>query len=248
MKKPRVVDGQWEMFHFTRPNGKVTVVSFDLEVAQGSRPEGFDTCFRVVLHLLPENVQPGGLPVEGMTVQLEEIERDLVKSLETATVKARMVGRLTHDGKREMVFQVGDPAHFESILSIWLDDFTDFQATFTAESGWEFFENEIMPTAVDWQQVIDRKIIDKLLKAGTNPTKVHVLEHTLTGDEQNLQVMAEELAGGGFQVIHFGGGELVVQRASYLDIDTVSAISGALFRFANDLEVKYEGWGARIVQ
>ena len=129
----------------------------------------------------------------------------------------------------------------------WMLDFADFQPEFQWEEGWQHFEENLVPTAVEWQQVVDRQMIEKVMNAGSHPQKVHVLEHTLTGPMEALQIMAEELAGGGFQVTLFENDHLVVQRSSYLDLEQVSAITGALFRFAYDVGVKYEGWGARVV-
>jgi len=247
MSKKQVVSGRWEVFQYRNQQGNMRVISFDFDLAQGDRPENLDTCYRVTLHLMVENLQPGGLPVEGMVVQLEEIERDLITSLETAEVNARMVGRMTFEGKREMVFQVEDETHFEKILSIWLIDFPDFRPAFQKEAGWTYYEENLIPTATEWQQVADRQMIEKLLNAGSHPQKAHLLEHALTGPDDALNIMAEELEGGGFQVLHKQNGQLVVQRPSYLNLEEVSAISGALFRFATDVGVQYEGWGARVV-
>lgn len=248
MKKAKIITGQWEVYHYRRPNGKVAVISFSLDLAKAAPPEGLDHCFRIGLHLLPENLQPGGLPTEGMIVQLEDIERDLVKSLETAGVTCRMVGRLTFEGNRIMAFQAADESHFAQVAGIWISDFNDFQADLSHEHGWSFFEETIKPSAVEWQSVVDRKMIEKLLKAGSHPGKMHQLEHSLSGDPASLEVMAEELGHGGFKVLHFEADQLVVQRPSTLDVDEVSAVSSALFRFAKDIGVNYEGWGARVVQ
>ena len=248
MKKIKIVVGPWEMYHYRRENGMLCVVSFDLGLAQSEPIAELNQSYRIVLHLLPENTQAGGLPVEGMVVQLEDIERDLVKSLETAKVNCRMVGRQTYEGKREMVFQVENGEHFEQIYGIWAADFTDFKVEQVQSEGWDFFEQHLKPTMMDWQQVVDRRMIEKLLKAGSNPSKVHELEHTITGEMESLQIMAEELAHGGFTVAELGGGELVVKRASYLNVEEISMVTSALFRFAHDLGLVYEGWGARVVE
>lgn len=101
------------------------------------------------------------------------------------------------------------------------------------------------------------KVIQTLIKAGSNPIKPHPLEHHFycyaPGCLQALMSKGESL---GYRAAHMGDtihegnhywyGDLI--RETPLDLDTINEQNSLMLKLADEFDADYDGWGTPVVE
>ncbi len=248
-KKQQVVIGdRWEMYTYTYGEGMRAVISFDVEAAREEEHRGYGHTMRVILYIPMPQVHGNGLPVGEVLPRLAEVEETLLKRLSKRGVVCRFVGRMTYGGMRELVFQVEDEAPFRASVEQLAQQVDDFKVELREGEGWRFFDEKVSPAPVYWQQISDRRVIDELLKAGTDPEALHVLDHTLVGEPETLEKIRRQLEGDGFEKTGGEGEVLVMSRESPLDLDAIFGLTSRLYGYCEQMGVEYDGWGAAVIK
>ena len=88
----------------------------------------------------------------------------------------------------------------------------------------------------------------KLIKAGSNPKSLHLIEHTIVGEDEKLLRIRDELQASGFTEVWLGDGRLVMGKESRLTLEEIFGVTGNLFSYCKAVGVKYDGWGAAVVK
>src|SRR5262249_26123526 len=104
-KATRVVFDDWDTY-VSESDGKALFISFDVEAAREDLTATLTNCARVIIPVARPNANGGPVPPE--SERLYAMEDDLCAALAQNRVKCRLVGRLTCDGIRELVFQLDD--------------------------------------------------------------------------------------------------------------------------------------------
>jgi len=249
-KKPsNIVGNSWAVYSYNYGEGQRAIISFDVERAQEGNHKGYNHSIRVIIRIpLIGRVLENGLPVREELPKLHQLEDDLLQKLEKQGVNCRFVGRMSYGGMREFVFQVEDIETFRAGVSKLEGRAGDYEIELREAEGWQFFDEKVKPKPVFWQQISDHKVIEELVKAGMNPNSLHLVEHTIVGEDEKLLRIRDELKAGGFTEVWIGDGRLVMGKESRLELEEIFGVTGKLFSYCEAVGVKYDGWGAAVVK
>jgi regulator of RNase E activity RraB len=243
-----IPDG-WEVYSYTYGDDQVAVISFDVESAEAEGHPDHPHGRRVIAFVPEPEVSDNGLPSQNALQRLDALEDGLLQALQAAKVEGRFVGRMTYGGMREFVFQVTDGPGFARALSAWRDRQKGWRIETRERDGWGFFDEKVRPSADGWRQIGDRRVIDGLLEAGTDPNREHVLEHFFDGPVEALRQIAAALAEDGFEgELDEEAGRLMMKRAEPLDLLTINRLTTALAHYSEGLGANYDGWGTPVLR
>lgn len=246
--RTQVVFDNWDSY-VSQSDDKPLFISFDVEAAEKDLTATLGQCARVILPIKRPNQNGGPVPPE--SEHLYAMEDELCAKLVQHRAACRLVGRLTCDGIRELVFQLDDWETFRPPVGLWMMDHEDYDIDVSEHEGWSFFDDCIRPTPEVWLYLADRRVVEQLLKAGSDPAKMHALEFVFKGAESGLRQAAQALKARGYVPMaqsDFTSGEIVMVKKMLLDEDAVAAESGDNLALANEHGLTYGGWGAEVVR
>jgi regulator of RNase E activity RraB len=246
-EQSQVVYDQWDTY-VARADDKPLFISFDVEAARADLSGTMTHCARVIIPIKRPN-QNGG-PVSPESERLYELEDSLCGLLADEGVNCRLVGRLTCDGVRELVFQLDDWDQFRPPVGAWMGENEDYEINVSEHEGWDFFNDCIRPTPETWMWLADQSVVQNLIRAGSDPAKEHALEFVFNGEEPGLRAAAEALRERGYAALEpldYASGRLVMVLKMPLDADAIFAESRAHAELAAEHEIVYDGWGAAVV-
>ncbi|MBN8420508.1 MAG: DUF695 domain-containing protein [Verrucomicrobia bacterium] len=234
----------WESYSYSTDNGPV-VVGFHTgsnKVEQSQYP----LCARVLITIKAPNHNGG--PSGDETQVLWDMEDRLVERLNAGNVSCQLLGRLTHSGTRELVFQVADYTPFRPPVGLWMREHEDYETDVSEHDGWGFFFESVWPSETSWVLIFDRRVVDHLVEAGSDPSKPHSLEFVFRGEPSGLQQMQVALTAKGYSLLELSGEEnrLVMARSMSLDVGEIFRESLSHRRECQRLNIEYDGWGASV--
>ena len=241
-----VIHEAWEMYVTATEEGTPCFVSFDVDAAT----EDLSTTLRHSARVTVALKEPTD---EGLATQAEHERQmklldSLVAALTKAKVKCRLVGRLTHSGTRELVFQTDDKAKFVETLKAWAQPLEGEEVNLEEDEGWEYFDDVVKPGPDEWEWIADRTAVNELLEAGSDARKPHVLQYRFSGEQPALEKVRDALMQKGYEVLAGPeDGALVMGVKSKLDLDSINELSLQSRDLAEASEVTYEGWAAEAV-
>lgn len=242
---PVVFDDNWDVYSFQTDTGPVFVSFY--AGAQDLPRERLGLCARVILPIRAPN--PNGGPTGEEGEKLWDYEDRLTEALTEDRVPCVLVGRLTHDSQRELVFQLADWESFRPTVGAWMEATGDDEIDVSEHDGWDFFDECVWPSATDWLLIQDRRVVDALTEAGSNPALEHSLDYVFRGPATSLLQMREALSARGY-VLHPDENEdpeqLVMVIRMPLDLDRIFDESLANAELCESLDVEFDGWGAAV--
>jgi regulator of RNase E activity RraB len=244
----QVVHDHWDQF-LTYASGKVLFISFDVDATKEELSHQFPCCARIIVPIKAPNHNGG--PTGAESERLYAMEDQLCEVLGNANVICRLVGRITHDGTREIVFQAANWDSFRPPVGWWMQQHGDYQIDVSEHDGWEFFNEIIRPGPADWMWMRDRDVVNGLLKAGSNPDKIHDLDFTFAGDADGLKRAAAQLAKRGYTAggnIDFASGSFTAVKRMPLELETIHEETVANLELAETYGIEFDGWGAMVVK
>jgi regulator of RNase E activity RraB len=244
----QIVHDRWDQY-LTFASDKPLFVSFDVDATEQDLSFQFPYCARVIVPVKQPN--PNGGPTNPESERLYGMEDQLCEVLGQANVVCRLVGRLTHGGKREIVFQLANFDSFRPPVGWWMQQNRDYQIDVSEHDGWEFFNETIRPTAADWLWMRDRDVVNHLLKAGSNPDKPHDIDFTFCGPADGLKRAAVQLAKRGYTAggkIDFASGSFTAVKRLPLDLEAIHEETLANHELAGTFGITFDGWGAMVVE
>jgi regulator of RNase E activity RraB len=248
-KRSRVVYDEWETYHSQSESGPPLFVSFDVQAAREDLTRTLRHCARVIVPI--RNPNKNGGPVQPESDRLYAMEDELCAALADDGVRCRLVGRLTCDGVREIVFQLDDWHDFRAVVGRWMRDNDGYRTEVSEHDGWKFFNDVIRPNDETWLYISDRGVVRQLVEAGSNPEKIHAIDYVFHGQVPELKRMLNALEERGYTApngIDEEAEELVAVKKMMLDVDDIFAESLANQQLAEEHEAAYDGWGAMVVK
>lgn len=236
----------WESYLYRTDRGPV--ISTFHTVADKIERDRYPHCARIILPI--KNPNENGGPLKDEAEVLWAIEDKLEVILNDHKADCVMVGRLTHSGIRELVFQVGDWQRFRPFVGLWLKELEGYEETDISEhEGWDFFFESVWPSPEAWQWITDERVVRSSIDSGSDPEKPHVLEYCFRGPEQALKALAEVLLSRGYQMMELSALEerLLMSKSLPLDMQLIGPESVFLMNEAERLGADYDGWGTLCV-
>jgi hypothetical protein len=97
--------------------------------------------------------------------------------------------------------------------------------------------------------ISDRRVVDSLLRSGSDPKKPHSLEFVFQGSADSLEQMQVTLSGRGYTLIRLKPAEeLIMAKSMTLDLGPIYEESMFLEAECKKLGIKYDGWGCLVVK
>ncbi|CAN5682287.1 hypothetical protein BH09VER1_BH09VER1_03130 [soil metagenome] len=235
----------WESYSYQTDNGPV-VVSFHTDSDKIDRGQ-FPLCARVQISIKAPNHNGG--PHQSEAETLWAMEDRLVEALDARQVSCHMLGRLTYNGMRELVFQVADYEPFRPPVGRWMQEHSTCETDVSEHDGWDFFFESVWPSEISWQIIMDRRVVDNLVCSGSDPAKPHSLEFVFRGAAAALEELQRSLASRGYTLIENSPEEsrLVMALSMPLQPSAISNESISHHTECAKLGLEYDGWGAMTV-
>ncbi len=237
----------WESFNYQTDRGLVfSTFHTDADKIERDR---YPHCARVILPI--KNPNENGGPHREEAEVLWALEDKLEEILNEHDADCLMVGRLTHSGMRELVFQVGDWKRFRPVVGLWLRELDGYEETDISEhEGWDFFFESVWPSPDCWQWITDQRVVRASINSGSDPEKPHVLEYCFRGPEHSLRALADILSSRGYHLMELSAGEerLMMSKTVPLDMRLIGPESVFLMKEAERLGADYDGWGTFCVK
>ncbi len=243
---PIVIQENWETYSYTGEDHPVFVTFY--AGAGEIRREDYPFCARVIFPIKQPNRNGG--PIEAEAELLWRLEDSLTEALAQHGAKCLQLARMTHDGKRELVFQVADWDQFRPPVGRWLRQIPDYDIDVSEHDGWGFFEDCIWPRDEDWRMIYNRRVVDNLLDAGSNPENEHSLEFVFRGEPSRLQKLRDELRQRGYEEIESTTplDPLVMAKKLVLDLERICQEDSKNEELSVEFGVELDGWGAAVVK
>ena len=223
-------------------------VLFDVDAAQHDRSSGLPYCARVIIPIKSPNAHGG--PEGEERERLDAMEDELCEALTRHGIACRMVGRLTFQGVREIVFQLHDYESFRPPVGQWMLAQNDYEIEVSEHEGWDFFRDCIAPTREGWQWIADRQVIERLIESGANPDKPHQIEFFFNGVAPGLRQVVDALREQGYESREEEpiAADADVCLTKYLPLDHAVIFEHTLhhLELADSYGVEYTGWGAGV--
>jgi hypothetical protein len=236
----------WDSYSYSTDSGPV-VVGFHTESKKIDQSK-YPFCARVLITIKAPNHNGG--PSRDEAQVLWDMEDRLVESLDAADVPCLLLGRLTHSGTRELVFQVADYTPFRPIVGLWMREHDGYETDVSEHDGWNFFFESVWPNENSWELIFDRRVVDNLVKSGSDPAKPHSLEFVFRGGQIGLQQMQASLAARGYSLLQLSAEEsrLIMARSMPLDVGEIFRESLSHRKDCKRFSIEYDGWGALVVK
>ncbi len=234
----------WESYSYSTDDGPV-IVGFHTgsnKVEQSQYP----FCARVLITIKEPNHYGG--PTGDEAQVLWDMEDRLVELLNAENVPCLLLGRLTHSGTRELVFQVADYKPFRPPVGLWIGEHEDYETDVSEHDGWDFFFESVWPSENSWMLISDRRVVDNLVEAGSDRAKPHSLEFVFRGNPDGLKQMQAVLTSKDYSLLDLSTAEsrLVMARSMPLDVGAIFRESLSHREECQRLNIEYEGWGASV--
>jgi len=236
----------WESYNFRAESGPA-FVSFFAE-AKDIPQADFPHCARVLIRI--KNPGPSGGPTKEEAEILWAMEDAIVADLEKNSVKCVLLARITYNGRRELVFQLHDWETFRPPFGDWMKAHSGYETDISEHEGWTFFSESIWPSREDWQCIFDRRVVDNLKKAGSNPAREHTLEFVFRGEIEPLNEIMRALLMRSYWVVKLSPEEqmLIIAKNLPLDLSLITRESLSHLKEADRLKIEYDGWGCLVVK
>tara|TARA_R110002049_G_scaffold198844_1_gene368890 strand:- start:125 stop:859 length:735 start_codon:yes stop_codon:yes gene_type:complete len=238
-------DHNWDTYSYNTDDGPV-IVGFHTQSNRIDQSQ-YPFCARVIIPIKSPN--QNGFPEQDEAQVLWNMEDQLVEDLDVEAVPCLLLGRLTHGGVRELVFQVGDYEPFRPPVGRWMAEHDAYETDVSEHDGWDFFFESVWPSETSWLMIMDRRVVENLREAGSDPLKPHSLEFVFRGDESKLRLMESALMDRGYTLIAMSAneGRLIMARSLPLDLGMIFEESVSHHDHCRDLGIEYDGWGAAVV-
>ncbi|MEM1221677.1 MAG: DUF695 domain-containing protein [Verrucomicrobiota bacterium] len=244
----KIVYDDWDVYFTDRHNVPMTI-SFDDGIARGDRPLELNLCARIIIHI-KETKEGSSIPVQPESDLLYRMEDEITEQLQSSKVKCRLVGRMTYDGLREIVFQVGEIESFRPIVGRWIQGHKEYEIGVSEHDGWGFFDDFIQPNEADRRNMAEQRTIDNLIENGSDPDLPHSLEYCFRGKRNVLESIVDTLIHKGYRLLeeqNLDEGRVVLSKSMTLDKRSISAESESNEALAHQLGGELDGWGALVV-
>jgi regulator of RNase E activity RraB len=246
-KKVSVQNDDWKFWDFYDEEEFYGLNFLDATYMKEKNQKGFKKEYYLKI-LIPENkLAHGKFPTSETNDELQKIEDKLIEVLENDRVYCKQVHRCIYFGAKRLLFEVADISEFDKILNVWKTQLFPFELEVIEDEPWVMY-NEMQPDGYAWQQMGNREVCEQLVSHGSNPEKIHVIEHAIFGNKANLSKLEHDLIKEGGKTLTFENDMLEIAFESPLDLDRINGMTYFLLDKATEFDCKHDGWCAAIVK
>lgn len=163
----------WD-FYFLRLDDKLASIFVDMGRKAHAPVPGFSLL--CTLHLTMQNPQADGLSSQDEYETLSHIEDTLEKHIGN---KAVYVGRITTDGRRDLVFYTKDFNSFSKAVNAAMKAFATYayEVNRRHDKKWSIYKDFLYPSRNNRQGMMNRRVLESLETHGDDLTIPRKLDH-----------------------------------------------------------------------
>lgn len=240
----------WDVYRCTVDDAP-TSIYVDLGIAEKAPQTKRPHLLRVSFSLLSPNVE--GLSDSGEAETLFEIEDSLFGAI-SRRLRARYVGRITTQGRREQFYYGASAADFDEAVQQVQSQFAKYSFTATDQSDpdWGVYFELLYPSDLDLQTIHTRRQIDSLTRQGEDLVEPRDIDHWLSfPSETARERFLEQVANQGFVWREYAEADpaaeypcgLVLVRRDRIDLISLDGLVTDLFLRAQNCGGVYTSWG-----
>jgi hypothetical protein len=187
-------------------------------------------------------------------------ETDVLYAVEDAlfdsvakSLRARYVGRVTTQGRRDHFYYGHSAEGFSAATSEAMRGFSNyrFKCTNEQDSAWSVYSEVLFPGDIELQSIYNRRIVDRLMEGGDDLTEPRDVDHWMYfPSEENRDQFLLQVAGNGFRSectlgeapndeLRYG---VHLTRKDRVDLETIDGLVIDLFLRTRNCGGSYDGW------
>lgn len=234
----------WETYMYSTEEGNVFVRFYDRAIELDK--EKYSMTARVIITM--KDLLPSGGPTDEHAEELWNLEDTLIDTLKQHDSHCVFVACLTHGESREIIFQVGDVETFRPPVGAWIGSNESFEIDVSEHDGWDFFDSCIWPSPLSWQMIYNRKVIDQLVAASSDVSKIHTLDYVFSGSSENIEKLIPLLKERGYENerLDQDTGNLLIDKKMVVDLFEINNETYEVYQICEELDVVCDGWGAGV--
>jgi hypothetical protein len=242
-------NSDWD-FYFSSRNNKPVSIALDLGY-QKIAPLKYLPNF-VWVSIKMNKPLKDGLCSEDESKLLWQIEDSLFRVFKWH-IKTGLVGRLTTDGARDIYYYMGDIYNYDKFIKEVFSKYPNYQFDFGTkpDSGWDFYSKFLYPKPLQYQGIINRRMVDDLDNQGDNLSQPREVFHWIYFKTQNdREIFLSKIKNNGFTVIDKDIDNkyetfpyrLHIKRMDKVDWESVDDYVSYLWQLAKECNGNYDSW------
>jgi regulator of RNase E activity RraB len=148
-----------------------------------------------------------------------------------------------------MVFAVADEEKSIKTFHNFTGEVKDYEINLEQNSAYKTFQNEMRPTDIEMEGVLNQQVIRQLQSAGCNLQAVHEIEFIFLGTNENLEQVKSDLLQKDYGLLDDSEEGILIMTK---DLELTGQLNEITYEFKNILSnkynVEYDGWRTAIVE
>ncbi|MBR6756658.1 MAG: DUF695 domain-containing protein [Peptococcaceae bacterium] len=191
----------------------------------------------------------------------QESERDTLFGIEDriedvfkAEAHAKHIATITSGGSRMLYFYAEDDTYLAGLVGKIASEYSNYQFNYLLEKDapWNFYFNVVYPSAVEFQIMKNRKVVQNMARAGADLSEQYEVNHWFFFDNGASRGQAKvRLMALGYEILEdnfynenvpgtpFG---LHILGTHDLQIETLTELTYDFFDLAEEYQGIYDGW------
>ena len=215
--------------------------------------------WRLMVQLKMRDPSPNGLSNADERRTLDRIDDGLGKSV-PAVCNALFVGRMIQSGHWKFTYYAPSAAQFEGTVDHTMREFPDYTYSCAADRDpqWTHYFRALLPTGREAQQVLNRRVLENLQRAGDDLTAPREVSHFIyfqTPFERDR--FLESIRTEGFDPVESETTDdnvrerrycVVLRREDFVDFPSIQKTVLYLFDRASGFDGEYDGWETQVIK
>ena len=174
------------------------------------------------------------------------------------TLEDIFAGTVKSQGRLELHVFTKNPEKSEELCKEALKKFPDYQwnCSITEDVKWDIYFNFLYPDIYSYKAMMNRSVIENLMKQGDNLEKEREIDHWLYFySEESLNLAAKKLEELGYKILSGKKMEdetdtyqINISRMDNVVFNHINEVVWELVEIAESLNGYYDGWGCTVVK
>ena len=212
---------------------------------------------RISIFIKMNNPTENGLSSNEEYPILCDIEDEVINRLET--LEDIFAGTVKSQGRLELYVFTKDPEKSEEFCKEALKKFPNYQwnCSIAEDVKWDIYFNFFYPDIYSYKAMMNRSVIENLMKQGDNLEKEREIDHWLYFySEESLNLATKKLKELGYNILSSKKMEneaddsyqINISRMDNVVFNHINEVVWELVEIAESLNGYYDGWGCTVVK
>jgi uncharacterized protein (TIGR01619 family) len=187
---------------------------------------------------------------------LWEIEDKLVDTLEEK-YQSVFVGRLTSNGERALYLYINEDKQYDATIAKVMESYPSYvyRHDMKKDPKWDIYFNFLFPSPIDFQDIMNRRVLANLESHGDSLEKPRVVYHWISFHTENekkefldkIKELSFKIEDEIFDEKHKDIPYILnISRIDKVDYSSVSEYTLSLWKLAQECNASYDGWETSI--